>query len=134
MEARSSVALALKDLLVTFERLEATGGKFRSLTESIDSSGPAGRMMMQMLGSFAEFGREMIRERTRAGLWQREPRAAFPGASRRSPPNSARKSSTPFRPAGKPPLRWRACSKFTAALSPASYPKTEPTRKGSHGP
>jgi DNA invertase Pin-like site-specific DNA recombinase len=38
------------------------------LTESIDTSGPAGRMMMQMLGSFAEFERAMVRERTRAGL------------------------------------------------------------------
>src|SRR5271165_455717 len=46
---------SLKDLLVILERLKATGGKFRSLTESIDTSGPAGRMMMQMLGSFAEF-------------------------------------------------------------------------------
>src|ERR1700739_789263 len=42
--------------------------KFRSLTESIDTSGPAGRMLMQMLGSFAEFERAMVRERTRAGL------------------------------------------------------------------
>ena len=40
----------------------------RSLTEAIDTSGPAGRMMMQMLGSFAEFERAMVRERTRAGL------------------------------------------------------------------
>ncbi|MGH7100043.1 MAG: recombinase family protein, partial [Stellaceae bacterium] len=39
-----------------------------SLTEAIDTSGAAGRMMMQMLGSFAEFERAMVRERTRAGL------------------------------------------------------------------
>jgi DNA invertase Pin-like site-specific DNA recombinase len=70
---------SLKDLLVTFERLEATGGKFRSLTVSIDSSGPAGRMMMQMLGSFAEFEREMIRERTRAGLWEARTQGRVPG-------------------------------------------------------
>jgi DNA invertase Pin-like site-specific DNA recombinase len=55
---------SLKDLLVILERIDAMGCKFRSLTESIDTSGPAGRMMMQMLGSFAEFEREMIRERT----------------------------------------------------------------------
>jgi DNA invertase Pin-like site-specific DNA recombinase len=42
---------SLKDLLVILERIDAAAGKFRSLTESID--GPAGRMMMQMLGSFA---------------------------------------------------------------------------------
>ncbi len=41
---------------------------FKSLTESIDTTTAAGRMMMQMVGSFAEFEREMIRERTKAGL------------------------------------------------------------------
>ena len=55
---------SLKDLLTILERVSAAGAKFRSLTESIDTSGPAGRMLMQMLGSFAEFEREMIRERT----------------------------------------------------------------------
>ena len=37
---------SLKDLLVILERIEAAGGKFRSLTESIDTSGPAGRTAM----------------------------------------------------------------------------------------
>jgi DNA invertase Pin-like site-specific DNA recombinase len=59
---------SLKDLLHLLEKTEAAGANFRSLTEAIDTSGPAGRMMMQMLGSFAEFERAMVRERTRAGL------------------------------------------------------------------
>src|SRR6516162_6768414 len=59
---------SLKDLLTILERIDLIGAKFRSLTEAIDTSGPAGRMLMQMLGAFAEFEREMIRERTRAGL------------------------------------------------------------------
>ena len=58
----------LKDLLHILEKIDAAGANFRSLTEAIDTSGPAGRMMMQMLGSFAEFERAMVRERTRAGL------------------------------------------------------------------
>ena len=37
-------------------------------TENIDTTSPAGRMMMQMVASFAEFERAMIRERTSAGL------------------------------------------------------------------
>ena len=41
---------------------------FRSLTEAIDTTTPAGRMMMQMVGSFAEFERAMLRERTKIGL------------------------------------------------------------------
>ena len=59
---------SLRDLLLLLERVHATGAGFRSLTEAIDTTTPAGRMMMQMLGAFAEFEREMIRERTRAGL------------------------------------------------------------------
>jgi DNA invertase Pin-like site-specific DNA recombinase len=59
---------SLKDLLHILEKIDAAGANFRSLTETIDTSGPAGRMMMQMLGSFAEFERAMVRERTRAGL------------------------------------------------------------------
>jgi DNA invertase Pin-like site-specific DNA recombinase len=61
----TGLSRSLKDLLTILERVSAAGGKLRSLFESIDTSGPAGRMLMQMLGSFAEFEREMIRERTR---------------------------------------------------------------------
>ena len=50
------------------ERTGAAGAGFRSLTEAIDTTTPAGRMMMQMVGAFAEFERAMIRERTSAGL------------------------------------------------------------------
>jgi DNA invertase Pin-like site-specific DNA recombinase len=50
------------------ERLEHANAGFRSLTESVDTTTSAGRMLMQMVGSFAEFERSMIRERTRAGL------------------------------------------------------------------
>jgi DNA invertase Pin-like site-specific DNA recombinase len=59
---------SLKDLLIILEKVNAGGAGFRSLTESIDTTTPAGRMMMQMLGSFAEFERQMIRQRTKAGL------------------------------------------------------------------
>ncbi|PJX20003.1 resolvase (plasmid) [Advenella sp. S44] len=59
---------SLKDLLLTLERVEKVRADFRSLTESIDTSTPAGRMMMQMVGSFAEFERAMLRERTRNGM------------------------------------------------------------------
>src|SRR3954449_7769721 len=59
---------SLKDVLNIMERIAAAGAGFRSLTESVDTTRPAGRMMMQMVGAFAEFERAMIRERTSAGL------------------------------------------------------------------
>lgn len=61
---------SLKDLLHLMDGLNARGAGFMSLTEQIDTTTPAGRMMMQMVGAFAEFEREMIRERTSAGLAQ----------------------------------------------------------------
>src|SRR3546814_5114521 len=57
-------------MLHIIERIELAGAGFRSLTEAIDTTTAAGRMMMQMVGSFAEFERAMIRERTSAGLAQ----------------------------------------------------------------
>ncbi len=59
---------SLKDVLHVMERISETGAGFRSLTEAVDTTTAAGRMMMQMVGAFAEFERAMIRERTRAGL------------------------------------------------------------------
>lgn len=62
------VARSLAHLLEILDRIEQAGAQFVSLTEVIDTKSPAGRLMMQMIGAFAEFEREMIRERTRAGL------------------------------------------------------------------
>ncbi len=59
---------SLRDVLVIMERLGEVKAGFRSLTEAIDTTTPAGRMMMQMVGAFAEFERAMLKERTKAGL------------------------------------------------------------------
>ncbi len=59
---------SLKDLLLILEKIEASEADFQSLTESIDTATPAGRMMMQIVGSFAEFERAMLRERTKNGI------------------------------------------------------------------
>ena len=58
----------LKDLLHVLDKITEAKAGFRSLTEAIDTATSAGRMMLQMLGAFAEFERSMIRERTRLGL------------------------------------------------------------------
>jgi DNA invertase Pin-like site-specific DNA recombinase len=59
---------SLKDVLTLMEKIDQAGAGFRSLTEMIDTTSPGGRMMMQIIGSFAEFERAMLRERTRNGL------------------------------------------------------------------
>src|SRR5271169_3786293 len=59
---------SLKDVLHIMERIAQAGAGFRSITENIDTTTPAGCLMMQMIGSFAEFERATIRERTSAGI------------------------------------------------------------------
>ena len=59
---------SLRDLLFTLEAITAAEAGFRSLTEAVDTTTPAGRLMTQTLGAFAEFERAMIRERTMNGL------------------------------------------------------------------
>ncbi|CAJ3387312.1 resolvase domain-containing protein [Burkholderia pseudomallei] len=58
----------LQDLIRIVNELEGRGIKFRSLKESIDTAGPAGKLVFHMFAALAEFERELIRERTLAGL------------------------------------------------------------------
>ena len=51
---------SLKDLLHIMDLIHARGGGFRSLTESIDTTTPAGRMLMQLLGSFADYAKSGV--------------------------------------------------------------------------
>ncbi len=62
------LARSLKQLIETVESLEAKGIGFKSITESIDTTTPGGKLIFHIFGSLAEFERSMIRERTRAGL------------------------------------------------------------------
>ena len=59
---------SVADLLATLQELEHLGVGFVSLTEALDLTTPAGRAMAGLLAIFAEFEREILRERTRAGL------------------------------------------------------------------
>lgn len=58
----------LQDLVRIVSDLEAQGVKFKSLKESIDTSGPTGRLVFHLFAALAEFERELVRERTLAGL------------------------------------------------------------------
>jgi DNA invertase Pin-like site-specific DNA recombinase len=80
------VARSLRHLLQILDRLRSQGAQFRSLTETIDTTTPAGRMMMQIVGAFAEFELEMIRERTREGLRAAMRRGSKPGRPRAMKP------------------------------------------------
>ena len=61
------------------DRLREAGVALRSATEPIDTSNPSGRLIFQMLASFAEYERETIGERTRAGFHRALRNGRFPG-------------------------------------------------------
>jgi DNA invertase Pin-like site-specific DNA recombinase len=61
------VARSLKDLLEILERIHSVGASIKSLTEPLDTSGPIGIFMVQVLGSVAQLERSIIRERALAG-------------------------------------------------------------------
>jgi DNA invertase Pin-like site-specific DNA recombinase len=48
--------------------LECRGVGFRSLTEAIDTTTPGGRLVFHLFAALGQFARDLIRERTRAGL------------------------------------------------------------------
>jgi putative DNA-invertase from lambdoid prophage Rac len=61
-------ARSLQELIMNIEELRGRNRQFIVLTQPIDTTNSAGMLMLQILGAFAEFEREIIRERTMAGL------------------------------------------------------------------
>lgn len=59
---------SMQHLVMLTEELRERGVNFRSLTDSIDTSTPMGRFFFHVMGALAEMERELIVERTRAGL------------------------------------------------------------------
>jgi len=63
--------------------LAKTGRGFRSLREQIDTTAPGGKLVFHLFGALAEFEREVIRERTKAGLSSARARGRTGGRPRR---------------------------------------------------
>ena len=61
-------ARSLQELIMNVTEITNRGKQFIVLTQPFDTTSSAGMLMMQILGAFAEFEREIIRERTMAGL------------------------------------------------------------------
>ena len=59
---------SMQNLVELINDFDTRGVQFRSLTELIDTSTPGGTLIFNIFGSLAQFERDLIRERTRAGL------------------------------------------------------------------
>jgi DNA invertase Pin-like site-specific DNA recombinase len=73
MRTGRGVSLVLA-LIETVAALETEGVGFRSLTEAIDTTTPGGKLVFHLFGALGQFERDLIRERTRAGLVAAEAR------------------------------------------------------------
>ena len=68
--ALDRLARSLKQLLTIGEECRTLGVDLVSLRQNIDTTLPAGRLTFQILGAVAEFERELLRERVKAGMAQ----------------------------------------------------------------
>ncbi|MCT8973250.1 recombinase family protein [Microbaculum marinisediminis] len=74
------LARSLVDLRNIVDRLQAKGVGFRVLLqEGLDTTRPEGRLMLHMLGSFAEFERDLIKERQREGIEKAKAKGVYKG-------------------------------------------------------
>jgi len=64
----SRLARSLPDMLSICEQIDRKGGDLVSLTEQIDTTNAAGRMMFNMLAAFAQYESEIIGERTKSAM------------------------------------------------------------------
>src|ERR1700694_2460798 len=86
---------SLKDLIETLNLLKDREIDFISLTEHIDTTTPGGKLIFHLMGALAEFERDLIRERTNAGLAAARARGRIGGRPKKLATN------------GKVALAWR---------------------------
>ena len=84
------IGRSLRHLTEIAEQLERRGIALRSLTESIDTGSPAGRFLFHILGALGQMEREIIVERTRAGLRASRLRGRVGGRPRALDPTKLR--------------------------------------------
>src|SRR5258706_14820773 len=74
---------SLTHLIELLKSLKERGIEFISLTEQIDTTTPGGKLIFHLMGALAEFERDLIRERTNAGLAAAKARGRVGGRPRK---------------------------------------------------
>ena len=85
---------SMKHLIDIVTDLDSRGVGFRSLTENIDTTTSGGRLVFHLFGALAQFERDLIRERTRAGLQAAKDRGRVGGRQRAITEDKLRKAKT----------------------------------------
>lgn len=85
------IGRSMIDVIMTVSELQQRGVHLRSLSDSIDSSTREGRLMLNLMATFAEYERELIQERVKAGVDAARARGVRFGRPAVDPEESARK-------------------------------------------
>lgn len=85
------IGRSMIDVIMTVSELQQRGVHLRSLSDSIDPSTREGRLMLNLMATFAEYERELIQERVRAGVDAARARGVRFGRPAADPEESARK-------------------------------------------
>jgi DNA invertase Pin-like site-specific DNA recombinase len=88
------LARSLKELINLVEILRVKKVNFTSIKDSIDTSTVQGRLLLNIFGSLAEFERDIIRERTKAGLSAAKARGRMGGKKKGLSPEAKKKAET----------------------------------------
>jgi DNA invertase Pin-like site-specific DNA recombinase len=132
---------SLPHLIETVAALRERGVGFRSLTEQVDTTTPGGKLVFHVFGALAEFERDLIRERTHAGLAAARARGRTGGRPRSWPTPSASPWRGPSTRGGRPTsppsaAPWASpAPPSTAPSDHAGLPtKLRPRHRGSQAP
>jgi len=116
----------LRHLITAIEDLHAAGVSFVSLGENIDTASPTGRLLLGVMGSFAEFERARIRERIHAGLARAKAQGRRLGRPRRGPAPrelgglTIRQAAERWQVSKSTAARWIAAGKTPAGQTPSA--------------
>lgn len=112
----------LGGILETLETLTERGVEFVSLTERIDTKGPMGKAMIRLLAVFAELERDLIRERTKAGIARARERGERGGRPVAMTPERVEKAKEMLAAGERGNTVWKAMQKIEGPkISRAAY-------------
>ena len=93
---------SLKHLIRTVDELQARGVGFKSLQEAIDTTTPGGKLVFHVFAALAEFERDLIKERTKAGLESAKARGRIGGRPKAMDPTKVRLAQAMLKEPGTP--------------------------------
>ena len=117
------LARSMADLVAITSKLKAKGVELQVLAMNLDTSTPTGKLMLNLMGSFAEFEREIMLERQREGVAKapKSSRTSCVTSLRSSAPRPSKKCRTPPRSAIAPRTPSTSTAKSVYARSTVAF-------------